>query len=60
MDESIQGVCDKSAQSIIESLEKAKALRQSILKKTFEEKLFTAAEIAACKRNLIGSLLRSC
>ena len=43
-------VCDKVEQSISESLEKAKALRQSILKKSFEGKLLSAAEIARCKK----------
>ena len=43
-------VCDKVEQSISESLEKAKALRQSILKKSFEGKLLSAAEIARCKQ----------
>jgi type I restriction enzyme S subunit len=43
-------VCDKVEQSISESLEKAKALRQSILKKAFEGKLLSAVEIARCKQ----------
>ena len=43
-------VCDKVEESIAESLEKATALRQTILKKAFEGKLLTAAEIAACKQ----------
>ncbi len=43
-------VCDKVEQSITESLEKAKALRQSILKKAFEGKLLTEQEIAQCKQ----------
>ena len=47
--ESRLSVCDKVEQSIIESLEKAKALRQSILKKAFEGTLLSAKEIAACK-----------
>ncbi|NRA50516.1 MAG: restriction endonuclease subunit S, partial [Phaeodactylibacter sp.] len=47
--ESRLSVCDKVEQSITESLEKAKALRQSILKKAFEGKLLSAAEIEACK-----------
>ena len=33
------------------ALEKAKALRQSILKKAFEGKLLSAAEIARCKQD---------
>jgi type I restriction enzyme S subunit len=47
--ESRLSVCDKVEQSITESLEKAKALRQSILKKAFEGALLSQAEIAACK-----------
>jgi type I restriction enzyme S subunit len=47
--ESRLSVCDKVEQSITESLEKAKALRQSILKKAFEGTLLSQAEIAACK-----------
>ena len=42
-------VCDKVEQSITESLEKAKALRQSILKKAFEGTLLSEEEIKACK-----------
>ena len=49
--ESRLSVCDKVEQSITESLEKAKALRQSILKKAFEGKLLSTAEIAACKED---------
>ena len=47
--ESRLSVCDKVEESIAESLEKAKALRQSILKKAFEGTLLSAEEIAACK-----------
>lgn len=47
--ESRLSVCDKVEQSITESLEKAKALRQSILKKAFEGTLLSEAEIAKCK-----------
>ena len=47
--ESRLSVCDKVEESISESLEKAKALRQSILKKAFEGTLLSAEEIAACK-----------
>lgn len=47
--ESRLSVCDKVEQSISESLEKAKALRQSILKKAFEGKLLTKEEIEKCK-----------
>jgi len=43
-------VCDKMEQSISESIEKAKALRQSILKKAFEGKLLSQAEIELCKQ----------
>ena len=42
-------VCDKMEQSITESIEKAEALRQSILKKAFEGKLLSKAEIELCK-----------
>ncbi len=47
--ESRLSVCDKVEESIIESLEKAVALRQSILKKAFEGTLLSAEEIAICK-----------
>ena len=47
--ESRLSVSDKVEQSITESLEKAKALRQSILKKAFEGTLLSEEEIAACK-----------
>jgi len=47
--ESRLSVCDKVEQSILESLEKAKALRQSILKKAFESKLLSKEEIEECK-----------
>lgn len=43
-------VCEKVEQSISEALEKAEALRQSILKKAFEGKLLSEAEIAKCKQ----------
>jgi type I restriction enzyme S subunit len=42
-------VCDAVEQNIKESLQKATALRQSILKKAFEGKLLTKEEIAKCK-----------
>jgi len=42
-------VCDNLAETIETSLKKAKALRQSILKKAFEGRLLTAAELAACR-----------
>ena len=48
--ESRLSVCDKMEQSINESLEKAEALRQSILKKAFEGKLLSQAEIEQCKQ----------
>ena len=47
--ESRLSVCDKMEQSLNESIEKAEALRQSILKKAFEGKLLSEAEIAQCK-----------
>jgi len=47
--ESRLSVCDKVEQSINESLLKAEALRQSILKKAFEGKLLSKAEIEQCK-----------
>ncbi|WP_372745963.1 restriction endonuclease subunit S [Lutibacter sp.] len=50
--ESRLSVCDKVEETIVESLEKSKALRQSILKKAFEGKLLNDAEIAACKAAL--------
>ncbi|MEH0023013.1 MAG: restriction endonuclease subunit S [Desulfobacter sp.] len=43
-------VCDKVEQTITQSLEKAKALRQSILKKAFEGRLLNDDELAACKK----------
>lgn len=48
--ESRLSVCDKVEQSISESLEKAEALRQSILKKAFEGKLLSQAEVEQCKQ----------
>lgn len=47
--ESRLSVCDAVEQNIKDSLEKAQALRQSILKKAFEGKLLSEEEIAACK-----------
>ena len=47
--ESRLSVCDKVEESIKESLEKAQALRQSILKKAFEGSLLSEEEIAQCK-----------
>jgi len=48
--ESRLSVCDKVEQSISESIIKAEALRQSILKKAFEGKLLSKAEIEQCKK----------
>jgi type I restriction enzyme S subunit len=48
--ESRLSVCDKVEQSIAESLEKAKALRHSILKKAYEGKLLSSSEIDRCKQ----------
>ena len=47
--ESRLSVCDKVKDSINESLEKAEALRQSILKKAFEGSLLSTQEIEKCK-----------
>lgn len=47
--ESRLSVCDSIEESIHESLDKSKALRQSILKKAFEGTLLSEEEIAACK-----------
>ena len=47
--ESRLSVCDKVEETIVESLEKSKALRQSILKKAFEGKLLSKQELATCK-----------
>lgn len=47
--ESRLSVCDKVEESIKESLLKAQALRQSILKKAFEGTLLSEEEIAKCK-----------
>ncbi|MFW5657243.1 MAG: restriction endonuclease, partial [Bacteroidota bacterium] len=48
--ESRLSVCDKVEQNITEGLEKAEALRQSILKKAFEGKLLSEAEIEQCRQ----------
>ncbi len=48
--ESRLSLCDKLADSIDQSLEKAEALRQSILKKAFAGQLLSEAELAACRR----------
>jgi type I restriction enzyme, S subunit len=47
--ESRLSVADKMAETIRTSLQKAEALRQSILKKAFEGKLLTKAEVEACR-----------
>ncbi|WPO84370.1 restriction endonuclease subunit S [Chryseobacterium sp. JJR-5R] len=47
--ESRLSVCDSIEQNIKESLLKAEALRQSILKKAFEGNLLTAQELEECK-----------
>ncbi len=47
--ESRLSVCDKVEETIAQNLQKAEALRQSILKKAFAGELLTEAEIAACK-----------
>ncbi len=48
--ESRLSVCDKVEETIAENLQKAEALRQSILKKAFCGELLTEVEIAACKK----------
>lgn len=48
--ESRLSVCDKVEETIAENLQKAEALRQSILKKAFAGELLTEAEITACKK----------
>lgn len=48
--ESRLSVCDKVEETITENLQKAEALRQSILKKAFAGELLTEAEISACKK----------
>ncbi len=47
--ESRLSVCEQLETTITQSLEKAQALRQSILKKAFEGKLLSQQEITACK-----------
>lgn len=47
--ESRLSVCDTVEKDIADSLEKAQALRQSILKKAFEGKLLNEGEIAKCR-----------
>lgn len=51
--ESRLSVCDKVEESIRESLQRAIALRQSILKKAFEGALLNEEEIAKCKADKI-------
>ncbi|MBA4300466.1 MAG: hypothetical protein C0433_10255 [Cyclobacterium sp.] len=48
--ESRLSVADKMAETIRTSLQKAEALRQSILKKAFEGKLLTESELEACRK----------
>ncbi|MBA5630156.1 restriction endonuclease subunit S [Moheibacter lacus] len=48
--ESRLSVCEQVETQIKDSLQKAEALRQSILKKAFEGKLLSEVEIAACKK----------
>ena len=43
-------VCDKLNEAIEQSLEKAQALRQSILKKAFEGKLLSQDELETCRQ----------
>jgi type I restriction enzyme S subunit len=43
-------VCDKLNEAIEQSLEKAQALRQSILKKAFEGKLLSQNELQTCRQ----------
>ena len=47
--ESRLSVCDKVEENIILGLQKAEALRQSILKKAFDGKLLSSEEIEKCK-----------
>lgn len=49
--ESRLSVCDKVEESIKDSLQKAIALRHSILKKAFEGKLLSEVEIVKCKQH---------
>lgn len=49
--ESRLSVCDAIEKDIADSLEKAQALRQSILKKAFEGTLLREEEITACKQH---------
>ncbi len=47
--ESRLSVCDNLSATIKQSLEQAEALRQSILKKAFEGRLLSVAELDACR-----------
>ncbi len=47
--ESRLSVCDNLSTTIKQSLEQAEALRQSILKKAFEGRLLSVAELGACR-----------
>ena len=44
-------VCDKLEQDITDALEKAEALRQSILKQAFEGKLLSEQELTAVRND---------
>ncbi|MGB3849893.1 MAG: restriction endonuclease subunit S [Tunicatimonas sp.] len=48
--ESRLSVCDKLGESIDDSLQKAEALRQSILKRAFAGRLLTEAELTTCRQ----------
>lgn len=48
--ESRLSICDKVEEIITDNIQKAEALRQSILKKAFAGELLAEAEIAACKK----------
>ncbi len=48
--ESQLSICDKLEETISENLEKAEALRQSILKKAFEGVLLSARELVSCRQ----------
>lgn len=48
--ESRLSVCDKLEESIATNLQKADALRQSILKKAFEGRLLTEMELESCRK----------
>ena len=49
--ESRLSVCDKIEETIEQSLTQAEALRQSILKKAFEGKLLSEAELNKCRQD---------